>query len=111
MLQSAVASTNLSSDVSSHLQSAIKSISQYSTLNTTSLPPTPASIPTPLSPPDVSSPPQTQASKKVRTTESLDQDHSMPAVELFDSRDSADAEPLMTILGQPVVQTSFSAPQ
>ena len=33
----------------------------------------------------------------------------MPAVELFDSRDSADAEPLMTILGQPVVQTSFSA--
>jgi hypothetical protein len=33
----------------------------------------------------------------------------MPAVELFDSRDSADAEPHMTILGQPVVQTTFSA--
>ena len=33
----------------------------------------------------------------------------MLAVGLFDSRDSVDAEPLMTILGQPVVQTTFSA--
>ena len=38
----------------------------------------------------------------------------MTSVDLFDPdpdgpRDSADAEPLMTLLGQPVVQSSFSA--
>ena len=34
----------------------------------------------------------------------------MPAVELSDSRDSVDAEPMLTILGQPVIQSfSFAA--
>ena len=31
----------------------------------------------------------------------------MSSVDLFDSRDSADSEPLLTLLGQPVIQPSY----